>query len=367
MNDFINLLTLVKEKDASDLHLKVGRKPVLRIKKELVEVTEWDVPLKNEEIQNFISKVMNPSQQEIFNKEKELDFAYDNPAVGRFRVNAFFQRGNTGMVFRKIKDVIPSFSELNLPPVLDKISLFNDGFILVTGPTGCGKSTTLAAMIENINTHLVKHIVTIEDPIEFLYKDKQCVINQREVGIDTFSFANALKRVLREDPDVILIGELRDVGTFEAAINACETGHLVFATLHTIDTITTITRIMDFFPTGQHEQIRKIIAYHLRATICQKLVQKKDDEKRLVPVCEVMIVTSLISKLIQDNRMNKIYTAMSADKEVGMQTFNEHLVNLIQNGVIEKEAGFAVSPSPRALEMNLRGIYLDEETRIIGE
>ncbi|RKY30333.1 MAG: type IV pili twitching motility protein PilT [Candidatus Omnitrophota bacterium] len=363
---FIKLLKLMKEKDASDLHLKVGRKPIFRIRKDLVEVDDWNGAIKEDDIAKIIDLIMLPFQKEIFFEKREYDFAYDDVEVGRYRVNAFFQRGKIGLVFRRIKTEIPSFEELNLPKVLEKISLFPEGLILVTGPTGCGKSTTLAAMIEYINQHEVKHIVTIEDPIEFLYQDKKCIIDQREVGLDTTSFGEALKHVLRQDPDIILIGELRDVDTFEAAIKACETGHLVLSTLHTVDAITTITRILDFFPSNRHEQVRKIISYHLKASICQKLLPRKDKEG-LVPVCEIMIVTPVIAKLIQENQLSKIYPAMNADKESGMQTFNKHLVELIQNGIIEKEVGFSASPSPHALEMNLRGIYLDEETRIIGE
>ncbi|MCM8819018.1 MAG: type IV pilus twitching motility protein PilT [Candidatus Omnitrophica bacterium] len=366
MNDFFNLLKLMKEKDASDLHLKFGRKPVLRIKGDLIDVDEWTSPLTKEDLFKFIEIIMPPEGLNTFKKEKEYDFAFDNPEVGRYRVNAFWQRGYPGLVLRRIKDKIPTLEELNLPSVLKKIALSENGLILVTGPTGCGKSTTLAAMIEIINNEKVKHIVTIEDPIEYLYSDKKSIIDQREIGIDTLSFADALKHVLREDPDIILIGELRDVDTFQAAISACETGHLVFSTLHTIDTVTTIMRILDFFPSYQHEQVRKILAYHLRATICQKLVPKKDGSG-LVPVCEIMIVTPVISKLIQDNKLNKIYSAMSADKEEGMLTFNKHLVQLIQNNIITPEVGFAVSPSPHTLQMNLKGIYLDEETKIIGE
>ncbi|MCM8769307.1 MAG: PilT/PilU family type 4a pilus ATPase, partial [Candidatus Omnitrophica bacterium] len=318
------------------------------------------------EVVSIGRSLMSEKQYQILEETKELDFAFDQPEVGRYRINAFFQRGNLGLVLRRIKSTIPSFEELRLPEVLKKISLFSDGLILVTGPTGCGKSTTLAAMIEYINLNQVRHIITVEDPIEFIYQDKNCVINQREVGLDTLSFSAALKHVLRENPDVILIGELRDSDTFEAAINASETGHLVFGTLHTIDTITTITRLLDFFPASQHDQIRKVIAYHLKATICQKLLPTKDKEA-MVPVCEIMIVTPVISKLISENKMNKIYPAMNADKESGMQTFNQHLVKLIEGDVIDRETGFAASPSPHTLEMNLRGIYLDEDTRIIGE
>jgi len=366
MNDFFSLLRLMKELDASDLHIKFGRKPILRIRGVLKTVEEWEKPFTKEDIDTILKKVMPQRMIELFEEKKEADFAFDDPDVGRYRVNAFKQRGYTGLVFRRIKDVIPTFSEINLPPVLEKISMFQDGLVLVTGPTGCGKSTTLAAMIENINQHKERHIITIEDPIEYLYKDKRCIIDQREVGIDTLSFGEALKHVLREDPDIILIGELRDVDTFQAAINACETGHLVFTTLHTVDTLSTIARILDFFPSSQQEQVRKTIGYHLRASVCQKLVPRKDGQG-LVPVCEIMIVTPLISKLIQENKMNKIYSAMASDKEAGMQTFNQHLVKLIQSETISQETGFAISPAPHTLEMNLRGIFLDEDTRIIGE
>lgn len=366
MKDLTSLLKLMKQKTASDLHIKFGRKPMLRIKKELKVVDEWENVLSEADIEAILARVMTPDQLESFRKDRDADFAFDDPEIGRYRVNAFKQRGHTGLVFRRIKDKIPTFAELSLPEVLGKIALFNDGIVLVTGPTGCGKSTTLAAMIEHINREKEKHIVTIEDPIEYLYHDDKSVINQREVGIDTSSFTTALKYVLREDPDIILIGELRDVNTFQAAINACETGHLVFATLHTIDTLSTIMRILDFFPSTQHEQIRKVISYHLRASVCQKLVPRKD-QTGLVPVCEVMIVTPIIAKLIQENKLNKLYSAMASDSERGMQTFNQHLVKLIQNDMIEPETGFAVSPAPHTLEMNLRGIYLDEDTKIIGE
>ncbi len=364
--DFFQLLNLMREKEASDLLLKVGRKPLLRIRKDLIEVEQWPQILTREDVISIGKSMMTERQFEVLENTKELDFAFDRPDVGRYRVNAFFQRGNLGLVFRRIKDVIPSFEELLLPEVLKKISLFPDGLVLVTGPTGCGKSTTLAAMVEHINSNQVKHIITIEDPIEFVYQDKKCVIDQREVGLDTLSFGAALKHVLRENPDVILIGELRDAETFEAAINASETGHLVFGTLHTIDTVTTITRLLDFFPSEQHDQVRKIVAYHLRATVCQKLLPSKNRE-RMIPVCEIMIVTPVISKLIAENKLNKIYPAMHSDKESGMQTFNQHLVKLIEGDIIDKETGFAASPSPHTLEMNLRGIYLDEDTRIIGE
>ncbi len=366
MKDFIKLLGLMKEIDASDLHIKFGRKPIFRVKKELKIFEDWEGTFEAEDIEAILNRIMSAGQLEVFKREKEADFAFDTPEVGRYRVNAFKQRGKTGLVFRRIKDTIPTFKELNLPEVLAKVALYPDGLVLVTGPTGCGKSTTLATMIQHINREKEKHIVTIEDPIEYLYEDNKSVIDQREVGIDTHSFSTALKHVLREDPDIILIGELRDADTFQAAINACETGHLVFATLHTVDTLSTIARMLDFFPTTQHEQIRKIISYHLRASVCQKLVPRKG-KSGVVPVCEIMLVTPIISKLIQENKMNKIYSAMSSDSEGGMQTFNQHLVELIQNGTIEPETGFSVSPSPYTLEMNLRGVYLDEETKIIGE
>jgi len=359
------LLRDMAEMDASDLHLKVGRRPFYRIKTDLIEIKDADV-LTDADIEEFAFATMLPFQKEQFLRNMEMDLAYELPGIGRFRVNVFKQRGHTGMVLRRIKATIPRFEEVGLPKVLEKICGFSDGLILVAGPTGCGKSTTLACMIEYINQHVRKHIVTIEDPIEFLYTDKECIINQREVGIDTLSFHDALKRVLREDPDIILIGELRDTETFEAAMRACETGHLVFGTLHTVDTLTTVTRILDFFPAAEHDQIRKRIAHNLRSTICQKLLPKKD-RSGLVPACEIMIVTPIVSRLIIENRIGKLQSAIAADKETGMQTFNQHLVKLIQSETVSREDGFEASPAPDTLEMNLRGIYLDEDTRIIGD
>ncbi|MCM8764365.1 MAG: type IV pilus twitching motility protein PilT [Candidatus Omnitrophica bacterium] len=361
-----NLLKRMGDLDASDLHLKAGRKPFFRIKTVLKELSDEEV-LSPEEIERYALSIMNDKQRTSFLEQMEMDLATEKPDIGRFRVNIFKQRGNIGIVMRRIKSVIPTFEELGLPQVLAKISEFSTGLVLVAGPTGCGKSTTLAAMIEYINkSRSSMHIVTIEDPIEYLYTDKNCLINQREVGLDTLSFHDALKRVLREDPDIILIGELRDVETFESAIRACETGHLVFSTLHTIDTLTTINRILDFFPQQQHDMVRKTLAYNLRATCCQKLLPKKD-QTGMVPVCEIMIVTPIISRLIIENKVAKIPSAISSDKEIGMQTFNQHLVQLINNDKITKETGFEASPAPDALEMNLRGIYLDEDTRIIGD
>ncbi len=360
------LLKKMAECDASDLHLKVGRKPFLRIKTALQEMSDEDV-ITQKDTEEYALSIMNENQKKVFFEEMEMDLATEKPEIGRFRVNIFRQRGNVGMVMRRIKSKIPSFEELGLPGVLATISDCSTGLVLLAGPTGCGKSTTLAAMIEHINqSSRPFHIITIEDPIEFVYTDKNCIINQREVGLDTLSFHSALKRVLREDPDIILIGELRDPETFEAAIRACETGHLVFSTLHTVDTLTTINRILDFFPQDQHDMIRKILAYNLQATCCQKLLPKKDGTG-MVPVCEVMIVTPIISRLIMENKLGKIPAAISSDKEMGMQTFNQHLVRLIKEDKITKEVGFEASPAPHALEMNLRGIYLDEDTRIIGD
>jgi len=366
MNDLHELLRHARELEVSDVHLKVGRKPILRIQKQLTEYGEWDQPLTDDQIHEFTTILIPPAFLSKLKTDHELDFAFESPDTGRFRVNAFFQRGHIGMVLRRIKEQVASFADLSLPPVLETISQTHDGLILVTGPTGCGKSTTLSAIINYINEHEVRHIVTIEDPIEFLYTDRQSVINQREVGLDTDSFEAALRHVLRQNPDVIMIGELRDAKSFEAAVAASETGHLVLATLHTNDTITTIRRLLDFFPTSQHDQVRKVLAYHLKATVCQKIVPRKSKDG-MVPVCEIMLVTPMISKLIQDDRLSKIAAAMGSDKVSGSQSFNRHLVQLIQSETIEKEAGFTVSPSPDMLEMNLRGIYLDEDSAIIGD
>jgi len=350
-------------KEATDLHLKVGKPPILRISNDLI-FTGFP-PLIQEDLQQYLDEITTPKQREKLENDKELDFSCGFKGLGRFRINVYFQRGTNGIALRRIRGQIPSFEELDLPPVLAKIASLDSGLVLVAGPTSSGKSTTIASMVDYINQTQQVHVITVEDPIEYLFSDKKSVINQREVGVDTNSFHSALKYVMREDPDIIVIGEMRDTETFEAALTASETGHLVLSTVHALDTISIITRILDFFPSNLHEQIRKQLAYHIKASICQKLLPRSD-RIGLIPAVEVMVVTPTIIKLIQEDRILKIPAGMRAEKNLGMQTFNDALIKLLNDKKLTEAVAFAASPNPDALRMNLQGIFLDEDTRIIG-
>ena len=363
MANLTEIIRLCVEKDATDLHLKVGQPPVLRINNVLI-FTELSL-ITPQDLKNFLDEISLPEQREKLATDKELDFGHTFQGLGRFRINVYFQRGEIGIAMRLVRTKIPKFEELGLPPVLAEISRFDSGLVLVAGPTSSGKSTTIAAMVEYINQNQQTHIMTVEDPVEYIYTDKKSIVNQREVGIDTASFHNALKYVMREDPDIIVIGEMRDPETFEAALSASETGHLVLSTVHALDTISIFTRILDFFPSQSHEQVRKQLAYHVKATICQKLLPRAD-QNGLIPAVEVMISTPTIIKLIQDNQILKIPAGMRTEKNLGMQTFNDALIKLIQEKKVTRESALAISPNPDALQMNLKGIFLDEETRIVG-
>ena len=363
MANLTEVVRLCVEKNATDLHLKVGQPPILRINNDLI-FTELPV-ITPQYLKDCLKEVLLPEQQEKLAAEKELDFGHTFPNLGRFRINIYFQRGEIGIALRQVRSKIPGFEELGLPPVLAEISRFDSGLVLVAGPTSSGKSTTIASLVEYINQNHQVHIMTVEDPVEYIYSDKKSIINQREVGIDTTSFHNALKYVMREDPDIIVIGEMRDPETFEAALAASETGHLVLSTVHALDTVSIFTRILDFFPSQQHEQVRKQLAYHVKATICQKLLPRAD-QSGLLPAVEVMISNPTIIKLIQDNQILKIPAGMRAGRDLGMQTFNDALIKLIQEKKVTRESALAISPNPDALQMNLKGIFLDEDTRIVG-
>ncbi len=328
-----DLLRRMRQEEASDLHIKVGSPPVMRIKKDLVRF-EYE-SLQPEDTEFLADAIMNGFQKSKFERKKGLDFAYDaGEELGRFRVNVFRQRGNVSLVLRLIKNVIPSFEDLHLPLVLKDIALAPRGIIIVTGTTSSGKSTTLAAMIDYINTNKKAHIVTIEDPIEYLHPDKQSIINQREIGLDTDSFSNALINVVRQDPDVILVGEMRDPDTFGAALAASETGHLVFSTLHSADVVQTFDRILEFFPANQHNQIKMQLSLNLKAVIAQRLMPNTDNTG-LVPAVEILINTPSVRKLIHDDRIAKLPIAMQGGgKEDGMQTFNTSLIDMLNKKLI---------------------------------
>jgi twitching motility protein PilT len=362
--NFDELLKTMVEKRGTDIYLKVDSPPILRTGEELTPLS--NVKLSEDETEKFARIVLGKERWEKFLRANEIDVAYTIKGTGRFRLNIYRQRSTIAMVIRWVRTDISSFEELNLPPILKKIALFRKGLVLVAGPTGCGKSTTQAAMIDYINMHRRCSIVTIEDPIEFLHEDGMSIISQREVGIDTDTFSNAMKYVVRANPDVILIGEMRDPETLTAALSASETGHLVMSTLHTLDVVHSLDRILDFFPPSQHNQIRVHMALNLASMLCQRLISRKDG-KGMVTAVEVMIMGPSTRKLIRENEMNKIPLVMQNDEFGEMQTLNQSLVNLVQNGLITEEEALVNSTDPAGLKMNLQGIHLDEERGILRE
>jgi twitching motility protein PilT len=302
---------------------------------------------------------MSPERKKIFLEKGDADLAHSVPGLGRFRVNCMLQRGSVGIVMRHVKGKILDFASLNLPPAMESVCRIARGLVLVTGTTGSGKSTTLASIIDKINQERRCHIVTLEDPIEFLHHNKKSIVSQREVGIDTANFSTALRAAMREDPDVILIGEMRDAETFQAAMSAAETGHLVFSTLHTTNAMLTVDRIIDLFPSNQHTQVRSQLALQVRGCIAQRLLQAKDGVGR-VPTVEIMFNTPAIAQLIRDNVLKQIPNAIAGGKEEGMQTFNMSLVDLVKRGLVTQEEAEWNSDNPDELKMNLQGIYLSQ-------
>ncbi len=339
-------------REGSDLHLRVGEPPIFRVAGEL-ERSDFP-PVSKEDMENLIYGLMKPVQREMFEKNLEFDMAYEIPGVARFRVNCFKQMGNIGVVMRIIPLKIKTIDEWGFPPVLKKIAELPRGLVLVTGPTGSGKSTTLAAMIEHINQHFRKHIITIEDPIEFLHRDKLSVIEQREIGIDTKSYAEALRRAIRQNPDIILVGEMRDLETMAQTITAAETGHLVFSTLHTIDAVQTIDRIIDVFPPAQQQQIRLQLSATLQAVITETLVRKKDGTGR-VAAFEIMVCTPAIRSAIREGKTPQIYSAIQTGSRLGMIQMDQYLRNLLNQGIIDYEEALAHCTNPDEFERRVQG------------
>ena len=343
----LDLLRRVVETEASDLHMKAGSSPVLRIHGGLVpqELPELTV----EAVRNALSQIVTEEQQAAFDREKELDFGFSSNGIGRFRVNAALQRGSITLAFRPVRSDIPTLEELRLPDICRTLVLKPRGLVLVTGPTGCGKSTTLAAMINHLNDQERRHIVTVEDPIEFVHQDKQCLISQRELGADTTSFAAALKHVLRQDPDVILVGEMRDLETIALALTAAETGHLVLATLHTPSAAQTIDRIIDSFPPHQQQQIKVQLSTVLEAVLCQTLVPTANNSGRVAAV-EVMVATSAVRNLIREGKTFQLPNVIQTGSQYGMQTLDQALAVLHQRGVVTRDEAVARCTDPAELE-----------------
>ncbi|HUF01295.1 MAG TPA: PilT/PilU family type 4a pilus ATPase [Gaiellaceae bacterium] len=334
--DLDAVLRLAVERGASDVHLKVGKPPVFRFDGEL-ELLADHPALGEADLASVLDQVtvVAPRRRQLFDEEGELDVAYAEPGLPRFRVNGFRQRGAVSFAFRVIPDVIANFEELHLPPGVRRLAEEQRGLVLVTGATGSGKTTTLAAMLDHINRTRRQHIVTIEDPIEIIHPDRTCIVNQREVGLDTESFGQALRRVLRQDPDVILIGELRDAETAQVALQAAESGHLVFSTLHTVDAAETIGRMVEFFPTEKQQQVVSILAGVLRGVVSQRLLPRVDGGR--TPAVEVMVTNARIAELIRERRTEEISDAIAEGDFFEMQTFQVALIDLVLSGLVDRE------------------------------
>jgi twitching motility protein PilT len=361
MEIFHRILKTAVEGGASDVHLKIGTPVVFRINRQLIAI---ECPFPTEEWMNNVVKQVTPNHlRQRLDEQREVDFSYYVPSVGRFRTNLFQQRGQWCLAMRYVKTIVPSFAELGLLEQIRQIAESPRGIVLVAGSTGCGKSTTLAAMIEHINSNFKKHIITLEDPIEYVFEDNQCIVEQREVGLDTLSFHHALKHVLRQDPDIIMIGEMRDSVSFTSAMSAADTGHLVLSTLHTTNASQSISRILDFFKADEREQIRRQLAGTLQAVVCQRMVGTLAGG--MTPALEIMINTPTVKKLIEENRLDKLPAAIETGMDDGMLNFNQALFNLVKQGRISEKEALAKATNPQALEMNFKGIFLDEGRRIL--
>jgi twitching motility protein PilT len=305
-----------------------------------------------------------PHQKKKLDEDREVDFSYYVPELGRFRTNVFQQRGTWALAMRHVKSSVPSFAQLGLLEQIKTIAESPRGIVLIAGSTGSGKSTTLAAMIEHINSNFKKHIVTLEDPIEFVFEDNQSVIEQREVGLDTQSFHHALKHVLRQDPDIIMLGEMRDDTSFSAAMSAADTGHLVISTLHTTNAAQSVSRILEFFKADEREQIRRQLAGTLKAVVCQRMVPSLNG--KMMPAMEIMINSPMVRKLIEENRLDKLGAAIETGGDDGMVSFNQSLFTLVKAGKVSEKEALAKASNPQALEMNFKGIFLNEGGRILS-
>lgn len=342
-----DLLRMVVQRDASDLHLRAGEPPILRIHGDLKRT---DLPrLTAEDVKNLLYAILNEERRQRFERDKEMDLSYEVPGLARFRVNMFWQQRCVGAALRLIPFRIRTIDELMMPPAVKELCMRPRGLLLVTGPTGSGKSTSLAAMIDHINTHKRSHIMTIEDPIEYMHHDKLSIINQRELGVDTHSFADALRHVMRQNPDVILVGEMRDLETIHLAITAAETGHLVMSTVHTQDAPQTIDRIVDVFPPEQQQQIRMQLSVVLVGVLSQTLLPNAQGTGR-VAAFELMVATPSVRNLIREGKTHQLYMDIQTGAEYGMQTLDSCLLNLVRKGLVDFEDAIAKSSNPRDFE-----------------
>lgn len=361
------LLELAVSRGASDLHIKIGAQPVIRVDGHLTTMIDQK-RLTPDDTLHLAFSMMTPGQREKFRKHKQIDLAHAIPGLGRFRVSCFQQRGTVSIVLRVVPTKILGFRELFLPPVMEKLSMENRGLIILTGTTGSGKSTTLAAIMDYMNVHRVEHIVTIEDPIEFLHRDKRCIINQREIGSDTETFSGALKVTLRQDPDVILVGEMRDFETVELALAAAETGHLVLTTLHTLDAVESINRIVAFFPPHQQQQIRMELASIIKGIVSQRLMPRADGKGR-IPAVEVLVTTALVRDKIVDKEKTIEIKEAIADGiiQYGMQTFDQCLIGLFNQKLITLDTAMRYCSNPDDFMLKIKGISSTSDMAKIEE
>lgn len=365
------ILAGAAEAGASDIHMKENGPVIFRLDGSLIDI-EVNFPTPDgasptptnaffEELkENIVPKHARAQLEQEFGG----DFSYYAEGVGRFRVNLFLQRGMWAMAMRLVKNVVPSFEQLGLMPVLKDIAESQRGIVLLAGSTGSGKSTTLAAMLEHINENFRKHIVTLEDPIEFSYEDCQSIIEQREIGLDCISFERGMKHALRQDPDIILVGEMRDATSFRTAMSAADTGHLVMSTVHTTNAATSVTRILDFFDADERPQVRSQMVSTLRAVICQRIIPRIGGG--VIPAQEILINTKTVQKMIKEDMVGKLPAAIETGYDDGMQDFNKALLDLVEQGIITKEMALEKSDNARALEMNFQGIFLSQGSRILG-
>jgi twitching motility protein PilT len=341
------LFKLMVDSNGSDLHLTVGTPPGLRVNGEVVRVKI--PPLTAADTKRLIYQILTEEQKNEFEKNLELDFSFGIKGLARFRANVFYSKGGVAAVFRQIPSIIPDFKTLSLPNVLMEMTDVSNGLILVTGPTGSGKSTTLAALIDRLNDNEAGHIITLEDPIEFVHPHKNCIVNQREMGSDSLSFKDALKSLLRQDPDIVLVGELRDVETIEAALTIAETGHLVFGTLHTNSAVQTINRIINVFPADQQDQIRTLLSFVLQGIVAQQLIPKTFSKGRVCAM-EILVPTPAIRNLIREDKTHQIYSQMQIGQEkTGMTTMNQALVRFVESGVIDTATAMSYTNNPEEL------------------
>jgi len=360
--NFHDILKVTVQGGASDLHIKEGAPVIVRISRRLIAL-ECPVPTR-EWFEAVFDTIVPAHLKKPLDDDRETDFSYFSPDSGRFRTNVFQQSGKWALAMRHVKSKVPSFEELGIAPVCKQIAESPRGIVLLAGTTGSGKSTTLAAMIEHVNANFKKHIVTLEDPIEFMFEDNQCVIEQREVGLDTQSFARGLKSALRQDPDIIMVGEMRDSISFQAAMSAADTGHLVMSTLHTTNAAMSVGRILDFFKPDERDTVRRQLSGTLRAVVAQRMTPTV--EGSVTPAQEIMINSPTVRKMIEENRLDKLPAAIETGKDDGMQSFNQALYELVKAGRVSKDEAMEKASNPQALEMMFQGIFLSSGNRIIG-